>query len=153
VKPTVIVRSCWIFIYIFRIRCTEPLTQNKPDVHRNMNAVSSKPTRDIFQSNVILPGMKNHYCPICNKAFALDVYLKSHLKTHRKQDGYIQCPKCPRRFASEETLQVMQQLMFLACNRYDGSTLVISSMHFNTKWIHMQWVAEERNACGCLFLC
>lgn len=58
---------------------------------------------------VFLIGQKNHHCPICDKAFALDVYLKSHLKTHKKQDGYIQCPKCPRRFASEETLQVVQK--------------------------------------------
>lgn len=58
---------------------------------------------------VFLTGQKNHHCPICDKAFALDVYLKSHLKTHKKQGGYIQCPKCPRRFASEETLQVVQK--------------------------------------------
>jgi hypothetical protein len=56
---------------------------------------------------LFLTGQKNYHCPLCDKAFALEVYLKTHVKIHEKQDDYVQCSKCPRRFASKETLQVI----------------------------------------------
>ena len=50
--------------------------------------------------------MKAYQCSICNRTFALESYLKLHLKTHQKQGGYVQCPKCPRKFTSQQTLEV-----------------------------------------------
>jgi hypothetical protein len=79
----------------------------------------SEPQQGILK--LFLTGQKNHHCPICDKAFALDVYLKSHLKTHEKQDGYIQCPKCPRKFASKETLQVTEKFKEYEIQLISGS--------------------------------
>ncbi|PSN53736.1 hypothetical protein C0J52_02189 [Blattella germanica] len=67
-------------------------------VHMRCHETSSEPAPFVC--------VKNHKCVICNKAFALEIYLKSHLKTHQKQHSYVQCPKCPRRFATQQTLLV-----------------------------------------------
>ncbi|XP_059475381.1 zinc finger protein 423-like isoform X2 [Neocloeon triangulifer] len=54
-------------------------------------------------------GNKEHKCDICGRAFALRNYLLSHLKRHTKQKNFLQCPHCPRKFSSNETLQVHEK--------------------------------------------
>ncbi|XP_046395960.1 uncharacterized protein LOC124163245 isoform X2 [Ischnura elegans] len=61
------------------------------------------------QHLVLHSGQKEHKCTICGRSFALLSYLRLHLKIHRKQEGYMQCPKCPRKFASVETLSVHEE--------------------------------------------
>ncbi|XP_071451728.1 zinc finger protein Xfin-like [Hetaerina americana] len=58
------------------------------------------------QHLILHSGQKEHKCSTCGRSFALLSYLRAHLNIHQKQEGYIQCPKCPRKFASEETLSV-----------------------------------------------
>ncbi|CAB3363735.1 Hypothetical predicted protein [Cloeon dipterum] len=49
---------------------------------------------------------KDHKCDICGRLFTMRSYLNSHLKRHVKQKDYIPCPSCPRKFSSENNMQV-----------------------------------------------
>ncbi|KAG8232546.1 hypothetical protein J437_LFUL012896 [Ladona fulva] len=55
---------------------------------------------------VLHSGHKAYKCSTCGRSFALASYLSAHRRTHEKQQAYLQCPKCPRRFVSQETLSV-----------------------------------------------
>ncbi|KAK7790884.1 hypothetical protein R5R35_010748 [Gryllus longicercus] len=67
---------------------------------------SFKLKSQLKQHKTLHTGLKPYKCELCEKSFALGVYLKAHMQCHKKRDTYVQCPKCPRRFTSEATLQV-----------------------------------------------
>ncbi|XP_055711525.1 zinc finger protein 62-like [Phlebotomus papatasi] len=73
--------------------------------------------------------IKEHYCTICNKTFAISRTLKNHLMIHTGEKPHA-CTKCPKRFIRLDQLKLHMKL------HTGKDTFSCESCSFKTNYLH-----------------